>query len=57
MTLTCSRCGTMAEAPDGGLAPGWSIAVEDGRTVYECRQCVRDNIRAIEAKLPQEWWE
>jgi hypothetical protein len=57
VTLTCSRCGSTAEAPDGGLAPGWSIAVEDGRTVYECRQCVRDNIRAIEAKLPQEWWE
>jgi hypothetical protein len=45
------------EAPESGLPDGWSFAVEDGRTVYQCPACVRANIRAIEAKLPEEWWE
>jgi hypothetical protein len=31
--------------------------MEDGRMLFECGPCVRRNIRAIEAKLPQEWWE
>ncbi len=37
---------------------GWSFAVEDhGRLTYQCPDCVRANIRAIEGKLPEEWWE
>lgn len=48
----------MAEAPEGGLPEAWSFAVEnDGRMVYQCPSCVRVNIRAIEGKLPQEYWE
>ncbi len=57
MSRHCSRCGGPGEAPEGGLPDGWSFAVEAGRTVYQCPACVRANIRAIEAKLPEEWWE
>lgn len=47
----------MAEAPEDGIPEGWSFAVERGRVEYQCAPCVRANIRAIEGKLPQEWWE
>ncbi|MDQ1397213.1 MAG: hypothetical protein QOG64_2472 [Acidimicrobiaceae bacterium] len=57
MHRTCSRCGTTAEAPEESLPEGWSFSMEDGRMLFECGPCVRRNIRAIEAKLPQEWWE
>jgi hypothetical protein len=50
-------CGAQAEALDEGVPDGWSFAVEDGRMLYQCGPCVRLNIRAIEGKLPQEWWE
>jgi hypothetical protein len=53
---TCSYCGTTAEAPDDGVPAGWSFAVEGERVEYHCGPCVRENIRAIEGKLPQEWW-
>jgi hypothetical protein len=45
------------EVDDDALPEGWSFAVENGRVRYQCGSCVRANIRAIEAKLPQEWWE
>lgn len=54
---TCARCGTQAECPDDGLPDGWSMATEGKRVEYHCGPCVRANIRAIEGKLPQEWWE
>ena len=47
----------MAEAPDDGVPDGWSFAVENNRMTYQCPPCVRANIRAIEGKLPEEWWE
>jgi hypothetical protein len=56
-TRTCSRCGTMAEGPEDGLPEGWAFEVEDGRMVWTCGPCVRRNIRAVEAKLAQEWWD
>jgi hypothetical protein len=54
---TCSYCGSAADAPDDGLPEGWSFSVEDGGVRYQCRDCIRRNIRAIEGKLPDEWWE
>jgi hypothetical protein len=33
------------------------MATEGKRVEYQCGPCVRANIRAIEGKLPQEWWE
>lgn len=56
MTRTCRRCGTAADAPEDGLPEGWSFEFEDG-VRYVCGPCVRVNIRAIEGKLPQEYWE
>lgn len=57
MTRACSKCGVTEECPDGGLPAGWSFEFEDGRLTYTCTSCLRANIRAIEAKLPQEYWE
>jgi len=45
------------EAEDEGIPMGWSFNMEDDRMVHLCPACVRANIRAIESKLPQEWWE
>ena len=56
-TRICSRCGTTAEAPADGLPEGWSFEVEGERINYQCIRCVRANLRAIEGKLPQEYWE
>jgi endogenous inhibitor of DNA gyrase (YacG/DUF329 family) len=62
VTRTCSRCGKQAEAPagdDAGAMPlGWSFGIEpDGRMTFTCPECARANIRAIEGKLPEEYWE
>jgi uncharacterized membrane protein len=57
VTRTCSRCGTAAEAPADGLPPGWSFEVENGGVRYQCPDCIRANIRAIEGKLPEDYWE
>lgn len=54
---TCARCGTIAGCAPGGLPEGWSFATEGKRVEYVCPTCVRHNIRAIEGKLPQEYWE
>jgi hypothetical protein len=54
---TCSYCGTTEESPEGGLPEGWSIGVDGrGRTEFLCVACARTNIRAIEGKLPEEYW-
>lgn len=50
----CSRCG--ASAPAGPPPLTWVLMVEDGRTQLVCDRCVRDNLRAIEAKLDSAWW-
>jgi hypothetical protein len=57
LTRACSHCGTTAEAPEDGVPDGWSFAVEGKRMTHQCPDCVRRNIRAIEGKLPEEWWE
>ena len=57
MTRHCARCGLAGEGPDDGMPEGWSLDVDGGRVSYLCGECTRANVRAIEAKLPQEWWE
>lgn len=54
---TCSYCGTSAEVPDDGLPEGWSLVTEKRRVEYQCAGCVRANIRSIEGKLSEEYWE
>jgi hypothetical protein len=53
---TCSACGTQATAPEGGVPEGWSMATERKRVTYQCPSCVRTHLRAIEGKLPEEYW-
>jgi hypothetical protein len=53
----CSRCGKRGEGPDDGMPEGWSMVTEKGRVEFQCAECVRTNIRAIEGKLSEEWWE
>jgi transposase len=54
---TCSLCGLTERCAAGGIPPGWSFSVEGKRTQYICPACARANIRAIEGKLPEEYWE
>jgi hypothetical protein len=56
-TRTCTYCGATEDGPDGGLPEGWTIGVDDrGRPEFLCLTCARTHIRAIEGKLPEEYW-
>lgn len=57
MNRHCARCGLPGEGPDDGMPEGWSLDVGSRGAQYLCSTCTRDNVRSIEAKLPQEWWE
>jgi len=50
---SCSICGERAE---DWIAEGWTVTKDGERTTYLCVECSRDNIRAIEGKLPEEYW-
>lgn len=54
--IHCSRCGTAAEGDDDAPPPGWSFAPSARGVEWLCVPCTRDNVRSIEAKLPEEWW-
>jgi hypothetical protein len=56
-TRVCLRCGASEDCLPGGIPAGWSIDVEGKRVRYVCVGCVRQNLRAIEGKLPEEYWE
>jgi len=49
----CSRCGTVA---DDDVPAGWSTDATERGIQWICDRCTRDNVRSIEAKLPEEWW-
>jgi hypothetical protein len=53
--VTCAHCGTISDA--GELPPGWSLVTNERGIGLLCVDCTRTNIRSIEAKLPEEWWE
>lgn len=57
VTVYCSRCGTAGSTVRGGIPGGWSVGFAGGRLEHICIACARTNIRAIEGKLPEEWWE
>lgn len=51
--VVCNHCGTMADEP--GLT--WMRDVDPRRgPVWCCPQCARRNLRAIEAKLDEDYW-
>ena len=54
---TCSLCGRTRPCAPGGFPAGWTMGFERGRTQFLCIECARANIRAIEGKLPEEYWE
>jgi DNA-directed RNA polymerase subunit RPC12/RpoP len=57
VAVYCSRCGTTGQTVRGGVPLSWSVGFGGGRLEYICAACARTNIRAIEGKLPEEWWE
>lgn len=52
----CNRCGATAE-DDLELPAGWSLVTDERGVGVLCLECTRANVRSIEAKLPEEWWE
>jgi SAM-dependent methyltransferase len=53
----CSRCGTMVETSPDSVPMGWSVEFAGGRVEYLCPNCARANIRALEGRLPEEYWQ
>jgi hypothetical protein len=53
---TCAHCGTIAD-DDVDLPSGWSLTTDARGVGLLCNVCTRSNIRSIEAKLPEEYWE
>lgn len=54
MSETCAFCGAVED--DAATLLTWSSSVERGRTLRYCLTCSRENLRALEGKLDQEWW-
>lgn len=52
-SVTCARCGTVAVE----LPLTWSSSAERRGTLYYCDRCSRENLRAIEGRLDEQWWE
>jgi hypothetical protein len=52
--VTCDLCGAAADGPQPPLT--WSVAMDRGRVMRYCEPCTRDNLRAMESKLDQEYW-
>ena len=55
-TVTCARCGETVRCAADGMPPGWTLMTENERVSYVCVRCARENLRSIEAKLPEEYW-
>ncbi len=50
-TVACARCGAT------GFDPlTWSSSADRPGRRWYCARCSRDNVRAIEGRLDQEWW-
>ena len=51
--VSCALCGSVADGP-----PITWMTERDPRrgTIHYCDRCARENLRSVEAKLPQEWW-
>lgn len=52
--MVCLTCGAVAPSNPPPLT--WSAAVENGRRVWTCETCMRENLRSIESKLDSAWW-
>lgn len=55
MPPVCMRCGRVPD--DESVARlTWALGVENGRHVWTCDLCSRENLRSIEGKLDSPWW-
>lgn len=54
---SCARCGDQATVTAGGLPPGWSLATDRRGVLFLCATCTCTNLRDIEGKLDEGWWE
>ena len=52
----CGTCGRMPEEDESAIRLTWVLGVENGRQVWTCDRCSRDNLRSIEGKLDPAWW-
>lgn len=53
--LVCETCGrTPVDESSARLT--WALGVENGRQVWTCDLCSRENLRSIEGKLDSAWW-
>ncbi len=51
----CATCGLMPDN-DSDARLTWVLGVENGRKVWTCDRCSRENLRSIEGKLDSAWW-
>lgn len=56
MGLSCAVCGVTGGDLDDQLPMDWSVGVSPRGEERLCGACTRENLRAIEAKLPTEYW-
>jgi hypothetical protein len=58
--MVCSFCGAAPDPAGADPALTWcvdKVETSDGyRTRWVCPDCTRTHVRAIEAKLDQDWW-
>ncbi len=55
--VTCERCGLEAAPAEGDPPLAWSCDRDSDGEHWVCPVCTRDNVRSIEGKLDQTWWE
>ena len=51
----CATCGRIADDQSSARLT-WALGVENGRQVWTCDLCSRENLRSIEGKLDSLWW-
>ncbi len=49
---TCGRCGRQEARPP----LTWSREVDERGVRLLCDDCTRENVRAIEGRLAEQWW-
>ena len=50
--VTCGSCGRQADEPP----LTWSSATGPRGTTWTCEPCTRQHLRAMEARLDEEFW-
>ncbi len=41
----------------GGVPSDWSLTTDGDGMRFLCATCTRTNLRSIEGKLDEKWWE